>query len=474
MSQITILDDVVNKISGYEWNEFFKLDPNYIVSKVAFNSEGKKEDTKVSEPMVVVEKFNEFCVFLADKTLNLLNLEIILMYDRTLAENIFEQNSITNENVLLKKIPMLGEETGRYLRIMIANIVLFHYLYHHTFKCNTNLLKFLDKISKYERKIVYAISDSKLCPTIKQFFQYYCMRLWLSISKYNEDDSAHSGVWLSTVLRDKVKKCSSSRIHSPSTENKIEKEQRKATKRAHKELNTVLHNIENVSSKMQERNGSKQIRIDDVGNKFDGIKSKEIGDKVESNSFGKLQKNTLNYEENDTNVLKNSLLKRHQRKLLEQVAIAGEPSDEDKQKSQLHDKWTNSASYPPYTLDTLNDCILALAKVIAVTTTIGDEFLTHFRQVEVRDLSLVFEENVSTESATENVDHKRLKEVELNFLFAAYRAIVYALKQSEGIVENSHLNGLIERNKRIFVDVILRSKKFEQHMRERNAPHINV
>ena len=131
----------------------------------------------------------------------------------------------------------------------------------------------------------------------------------------------------------------------------------------------------------------------------------------------------------------------------------------------------NKSIYPPYTLDTLNDCILALAQIISPICDVESDVLIYLSsaKLEVRDLSLVFVKNDSTEGGeSTKSDEQRLEALEENFLFTAYRQIVCALKQNEKSVEKTQLNGLIERNKRIFVDIILRSKKFERELTERN------
>ena len=283
------------------------------------------------------------------------------------------------------------------------------------------------------------------------------MLLWESLNKSNKDDITRGGIWLSTVLREKAKKWSS-KISTAVSENKMQKEQTKVKKGAHKKR------VENLDN---------EALITENEDKFNGQKFKS--NKVEGD---KLMKNSSNNDENDTNKLKNLLVRNHESDLIAQkMAVTGETSDEANQQKPLPqlNNSTVKASYAPYTLDTLNDCALALAKIIAeMGDSESDDLLTQSPQIGVRDLSLVFVGNVSTELEAESDEQKRLKAVEGNFLFAAYRAIVYALKQNERSVECSHLNGLIERNKRIFVDIILRSKKFEQTMTERNTPNNNV
>ena len=131
----------------------------------------------------------------------------------------------------------------------------------------------------------------------------------------------------------------------------------------------------------------------------------------------------------------------------------------------------NKSIYPPYTLDTLNDCILALAQIISPICDVESDVFIYLSsaKLEVRDLSLVFVKKDSTEGGkSTKSDEQRLEALEENFLFTAYRQIVCALKQNEKSVEKTQLNGHIERNKRIFVDIILRSKKFERELTERN------
>ena len=158
--------------------------------------------------------------------------------------------------------------------------------------------------------------------------------------------------------------------------------------------------------------------------------------------------------------------------LTQKIMFDGESSDEDERQKKSS---TNKPIYPPFTLDTINDCILALSEVISPIDDVERENFIYLTspQIEVRDLNLVFVEKASAE-ASESDEQKRLTAIEENFLFTVYRTIVYALKQNENNVEKSHLNGLIERNKRIFVDIILRSKRFEQKLRERNARNSNV
>lgn len=160
--------------------------------------------------------------------------------------------------------------------------------------------------------------------------------------------------------------------------------------------------------------------------------------------------------------------------------ITNSESSKDDQQQQWLENSANKTTYPPYTLDTVNDCILALSGIILPNDDVAerDYFIRHpSLQIEVRDLGLqlVFVEKVSTEDEKAEGDaQKRLEAVKENFLFIAYRQIVCALKQSEKSVEKSHLNGLIERNKRIFVGIILRSKRFEHQLRERNIQEENV
>ena len=444
-----------------EWAELFTLDPNYIASWISVNSNEKRNANKISEPSVIVEKFNESCSDFAEKMLNRMNLDLIAVYDATLTEHLLEQNSIRTENILLETSPMLKENAERHFRTMIAYIRLLNFLWRVSFKWghNVNPLKFVDKIARCERKIVDAVHGFKLRPVTKQIFQKYSMLLWESLNKSNKDDITRAGVWLSTVLREKAKKWSS-KISTAVSENKMQKEQTKVKKGAHKKR------VENLDN---------ETLIDENEDKFDGQKFKS--NKVKGD---KLMENSSNDDENGTDKLKNLLVRNHESDLIaEKMAVTSETPDEVHQQKllpQLNNS-AGKASYPPYTLDTLNDCALVLTKIISeIDDFKSDDLLTHCQspQVEVRDLSLVFVGNVSTESAAESDDQKRLKAVEGNFLFAAYRAIVYALKQNEKSVECSHLNGLIERNKRIFVDIILRSKKFEQIMTEQNAPNSNV
>ena len=459
-----ILDSVVNSISRQEWDEFFKLDPSYIASTISDSSGEEKDVTKVSKPVAIMEKFVRICSILAENMLNRINWQLIEFYDGTLAEHLCEQNSTHSEDVSLETGPLLNEDAQSHSQIMI--VWLFSFLCHGSFKCNHNVnpLKLVDKIAKCERKIVDAASDAKLRPVTKQIFQKYCILLWESLneSESSKKDDAHmSGVWLSTVLRGKAKKCSH-RISPTGIETKIQKEQKKAKKGGRKKMKFGQNNIENVDSKIPDSDISKRILTNEIANKLvDGMMFKEPSNKVE----GDLPDKLINVRNHESDLI------------ARKMAVTGETSDEaNKQKPlpQLNNS-VGKASYSPYTLDTLNDCALALAKIIAeMGDSESDDFFAQSPQIEVRDLSFVFVGNIPTASSAESDDQKRLKAVKGNFLFIAYREIVYALKQNEKSVERSHLNGLIERNKRIFVDIILRSKKFEQTMTEWNTPNNNV
>lgn len=65
------------------------------------------------------------------------------------------------------------------------------------------------------------------------------------------------------------------------------------------------------------------------------------------------------------------------------------------------------------------------------------------------------------------LDAKRLLELENNFLFAAYRALIEALKMNERyLVNESHLKDMFNAEKKLFVDIILRSARFGYLLKE--------
>ena len=124
-----------------EWAKLFTLDPNYIASWISANSNEKRNANKISEPNVIVEKFNESCSDFAEKMLHRMNLDLIAVYDDTLTEHLSEQNSIHTENILLETSPMLKENAERHFRTMIAYIRLLNFLWRVSFNWGHNVAK---------------------------------------------------------------------------------------------------------------------------------------------------------------------------------------------------------------------------------------------------------------------------------------------------------------------------------------------
>ena len=402
----------------------------------------------------VVRKFYAGCSSQAELFINQINLELIAFYDENLLKDDSAagrgQNSLSAENISIDISPMLKIDVKPHLQTMILCIWSFVFLLKnptitllHQFKRQ----KIIENITKIERKIVNTASSPNLRPILKKILQKNSFLLWKNIASEGSMDRNEdtTNKWLSDMLREKLKQLASS-ISS------AEEQQIEQTKLAKKDINFVVKTVKKEARKAfnsAEPNNMKKLQL--LGNK---ISKKLLGNSSNSNEM------VIEKEGNTIKIITNS------------------ESWKDDQQQQRSENSANKTTYPPYTLDTVNDCILALSGIISPNDDVAerDYFLRHpSPQIEVRDLGLVFVEKVSTEDEkAEGDEQKRLEAVKENFLFIAYRQIVCALKQSEKSVEKSHLNGLIERNKRIFVGIILRSKRFEHKLRERNIQEENV
>ena len=436
------LDDIVASISTEEW-DFFMSEPNFIAILFSPNSDETENTVKTTEhsKVVVARQFHARCAVHAEIVIIRMNLELIAFYDGMTED----QPDKVEQNISLEKSPMLKENVETHVRTMISCIWAFAFLQHnlsmwHEFK----KLNVVDKIARCERKIVGTASSPNLRPILKQILQKNSQLLWKSIvsvvSKGGNSVNVcedTSNRWLSAIVREKLKQISGS---IPSTDHS-EIQQKKLVK---KELDLVLKTVKKEARKAFKSDEPNNIKnLQNLGNK---ISMKLLADFPSVINEG--GSTTTNSE-----------------------------TSKEEQHQQRSENSANTTKYPPYSLDTANDCILALAQIISPR---DDDERDHFihrlsPQIDVRDLGLVFVEKASTEAGTtESDEQKRLEAAEENFLFIAYRQIIYALNQNEKTVDKSYLNGLIESNKRIFVDIILRSKRFEQQLRERNVQNNNV
>lgn len=482
----------------------------------------------------VVDKFHAGFAANAEHYINQLNLELISFYDDNLLESSSTTSakySLRTEQISLEKSPMLKEGAKMHLQTMILCIWRFNWLIslEPSIRDSFNLLKIVDKISKCERKIVAAASCPGLRQVLRKFLQKISLLLWGTFgnkdpAEINEDTMKNK--WLSDLLREKLKQL------APAAETQIQQKklQKKDINSMIKIMNKSVSNalksdepnkvetLQNIVNKMTKKllgNSSDVAIIDDDGTKMEvkewsnkfvletlenieknshaGNKGSEkmqnLFEKYESGKFHpqnlySLKKALKKLGRNQTNSEMNKLIDKSKMLQKETLQFAEKSSKFNSERfltlaqgkistgeSKPQKNSLNKSIYPPYTLDTLNDCILALAQIISPICDVESDVFIYLSsaKLEVRDLSLAFVKKDSTEGGkSTKSDEQRLEALEENFLFTAYRQIVCALKQNEKSVEKTQLNGLIERNKRIFVDIILRSKKFERELTERN------